>query len=231
VALVFVWRTLPETNHRRNPHATRVGPLARTAADVLRHPTFVAWASLVAATYGGLFTILASSSFVYIEVLGLSPAGYGIALGSGSVAYLAGTFVCRRWLRHHGLTAAVRRGAVFTLAGGLSMAGLAAAGVESVWAVLLPQWLFAFGHGIHQPCGQTGAIGPFPQSAGVASALAGFLLAGTAFAAGLWLGVALDDTVRPMAYTVAFWSILTAAVAWTLVQRHGVPKAAALRPA
>jgi DHA1 family bicyclomycin/chloramphenicol resistance-like MFS transporter len=228
-ALVFVWRCLPETNHRRNPQATRVGPLARTAAGVLRHRTFIAWSTLVAATYGGLFTVLASSSFVYIDVLGLSPAGYGIALGSGSLAYMAGTFVCRRWLQRHGLTGAVRRGAGFTLAGGLSMAAFAAAGVEAVWAVLLPQWLFAFGHGIHQPCGQTGAVGPFPQAAGVASALAGFVLAATAFVVGLWLGVALDDTVRPMAYTVGFWSVVTAVVGWTLVQRHGVPAAAALR--
>lgn len=231
VALVFVWRFLPETHHRRNPQATRVGPLARTAAAILRHRTFVAWSALVAATYGGLFTVLASSSFVYIDVLGLSPAAYGVALGSGSLAYLAGTFVCRRWLQRHGLTGAVRRGAGFTLAGGLSMATFAAAGVEAVWAVLVPQWLFAFGHGIHQPCGQTGAVGPFPHAAGVASALAGFLLALTAFVVGLWLGVALDDTVRPMAYTVGFWSVVTALVGWTLVQRHGAPASAALRTA
>ncbi len=229
--LVFVWRALPETNHRRDPQATRIVPLARTAAGVLRHPTFVAWTALVAATYGGLFTILASSSFVYIDVLGLSPLAYGVALGSGSVSYMAGTFVCRHWLRHHGLTGAVRRGGAFTLAGGLGMAAFAWAGVESVWAVLVPQWLFAFGHGIHQPCGQSGAVGPFPQSAGVASALAGFVLAGTAFCVGLWLGVALDDTVRPMAYTVGFWSAATALVAWTLVQRHGAPHGGALRAA
>src|SRR5512139_99096 len=224
VVLVFVWRALPETNRRLNPHATRVRPLARTALTVLRHPTFVAWSALVAATYGGLFTILASSSFVYIDVLGLSPTAYGLALGSGSVAYLSGTVMCRRWLLRHGLTGAVRRGAVFTLAGGASMAALAAAGVESVWAVLLPQWLFAFGHGIHQPCGQTGAVGPFPQAAGVASALAGFVLALVAFVIGLWLGVALDDTVRPMAYTLGFWAAVTALVGWTLVQRHGAPR-------
>lgn len=229
--LLFVWRALPETHHRRDPHATRPGPLWRASRGVLRHPTFVAWTALTSCTYGGLFTILASSSFVYIEVLGLSPALYGVALGSGSIAYLAGTVVCRRWLRRHGLTGAVRRGGVFTLAGGLGMAALAFAGVGSVWAMLVPHWLFLFGHGIHQPCGQSGAIGPFPQAAGVAAALGGFVLAATAFVAGLWLGVALDDTVRPMAYTLAFWALATAAVAWTMVQRHGAPHPAARRAA
>jgi DHA1 family bicyclomycin/chloramphenicol resistance-like MFS transporter len=89
--------------------------------------------------------------------------------------------------------------------------------------VLGSQWLYAFGHGIHQPCGQTGAVGPFPQMAGVASALAGCLLALTAFAVGLWLGQAMDGTLRPMALGVAFWGGITAVVAWTLVQRHGAP--------
>jgi DHA1 family bicyclomycin/chloramphenicol resistance-like MFS transporter len=229
--LVFVWRALPETNTRRNPQATRVGPFARTAAGVLRHPTFVAWAVLTSCTYGGLFTILASSSFVYIRVLGLSPAAYGVALGAGSVAYMAGTFVCRRWLPRHGLTGTVRRGALFSLAGGLGLSAVAWADAATVWTVLVPHCLFTFAHGIHQPCGQTGAVGPFPHAAGVASALAGFVLAVTAFAIGLWLGVAIDDTVRPMAYTVGFWAVATALVAWTLVQRHGAPQGGALKAA
>jgi len=181
----------------------------------------VAWTLLISFTYGGLFTVLAGSAFVYINVLGLSVQAYGLAMASASASYLAGTFVCRRWVARLGMAGAVRRGAVFTLAGGVLGAALAVGGVQAVWAVLLPQWLFAFGHGIHQPCGQAGAVGPFPQAAGAASALAGFVLAATAFGVGLWLGQALDGRVLPYALGLGFWSVLTAAVAWTLVQRHG----------
>jgi DHA1 family bicyclomycin/chloramphenicol resistance-like MFS transporter len=180
---------------------------------------FLAWALLVACTYGGLFTILAASAFVYIDVLGLSPAGYGAAMALGSLSYIAGTFVCRHWIRQHGMAGAVRRGAWVTLAGGATMALLAAAGVHSLWAVLLPQCLFVFGHGIHQPCGQAGVVGPFPRAAGAASALAGLVLALLAFGIGSWLGVALDGSVRPLAYGLAFWAALTCVIAWTLVQR------------
>jgi DHA1 family bicyclomycin/chloramphenicol resistance-like MFS transporter len=91
--------------------------------------------------------------------------------------------------------------------------------VQAVWAVLLPFCLYAFGHGQHQPCGQSGLVGPFPEAAGAAAALAGLLLAVVAFAVGRWLGVALDGSVRPLAYTVCFWSVLTAAVAWGPVRR------------
>ena len=220
LTLAFVAWRLPETLQHRNHDATRAGPLLAQWGRIARHRTFIAWTLLVSFTYGGLFTILAGSSFIYIDVLGLSPGWYGLAMACGSSSYLAGTFVCRRWISRHGIRGAVARGGVFTLAGGALGAGLALAGVQTVWAVLLPQCLFALGHGIHQPCGQAGAVGPFPRAAGAASALAGFVLALTAFGIGLWLGQALDGTVLPYALGVGFWSLATTLVAWTLVQRH-----------
>jgi DHA1 family bicyclomycin/chloramphenicol resistance-like MFS transporter len=67
-------------------------------------------------------------------------------------------------------------------------------------------------------------VGPFPQYAGAASALAGFILAAAAVAVGAWLGVAMNDTVYPLVLTVGAMSVATALVAWTLVQRHGEAK-------
>jgi DHA1 family bicyclomycin/chloramphenicol resistance-like MFS transporter len=220
ITLGFVAWRLPETLLHKNPRATQFKSLLGAWWHVGRHPVFLAWALLVASTYGGLFTVLAASPFVYMDVLGLSPTAYGGAMAVGSLCYLASTFVCRRWISRYGMAGAVGKAAWFTLAGGVAMAGLAAAGVQAVWSVLLPQCLLAIGHGIHQPCGQAGVVGPFPKAAGAASALAGLILALTAFAIGRWLGFAMDGTVRPMAYGVAFWSVATSAVAWTLVRRH-----------
>lgn len=226
ITLAVILARLPETLRQPNPKALQLGPMFGTWWRIARHPTFRAWALLVSCTYGGLFAYLAGSSFVYIEVLGLSRGAYGLVLGSGSVAYVCGTVWCRRWLLRHGLAGAVRRGAVFTLAGGLLMAGLALAGVHNAWAIALPQLVYAFGHGIHQPCGQAAATGPFPAQAGAAAALAGFALAIVAFAVGGWLGVSMNATVYPVTLTIGAFSVLTALVAWTLVQRHGEPAVA-----
>lgn len=78
--------------------ALRPGTLARTWALVLRSPTFWAFSLLTTATYGGLFTFLAASSFVYIGVLGTTRTQYGLVLLSTAVAYLLGTLLCRRLL-------------------------------------------------------------------------------------------------------------------------------------
>jgi DHA1 family bicyclomycin/chloramphenicol resistance-like MFS transporter len=223
VALALVVWRLPETLAQRNPRALEPARMAGTWAQMLRQPVFLAWSLLLMFTYGGLFTFLASSSFVYIEVLGTSRPVYGLFLASASVSYLAGTFACRRWIAAHGIARTVRRAAAFSLAGGLGMAALSLAGVTSPWAICLPQLVFNFGHGIHQPCGQAGVVGPFPQAAGAASALSGFMSAAAAFLIGLWLGQAIDGTVFPLTLTLALFSVLTAAVAWTLVQRHGDP--------
>jgi DHA1 family bicyclomycin/chloramphenicol resistance-like MFS transporter len=222
--LAFVAWRLPETLAVRNPAATRLRPLLAAWVGIARHPTFVAWTLLISCTYGGLFTILAGSSFIYIDVLGTTPGAYGLAMASGSTSYLLGTVVCRRWITRHGVAGAVARGALFTLAGGAAIVALALADVRAVWAVLLPQWLFTFAHGIHQPCGQAGAVGPFPHAAGAAAALAGFVLAITAFGVGRWLGGALDGSVLPYALGVGFWSLATSTVAWTLVRRLGTAR-------
>jgi len=158
---------------------------------------------------------------VLIGVLGLAPARAGVVMSTCSLAYISGTLLCRRWIPRHGLAGAVGRAAWFSLAAALAMAALATTDTRSVWAVMAPVWLYALGHGVHMPCGQAGAVGPFPRAAGLASALAGFVTAAVAFAIGLWLGRSLDGTVRPFAIGMGTAAALTALVAWTLVRRHG----------
>ncbi|MEN9629467.1 MAG: hypothetical protein RJA10_2694 [Pseudomonadota bacterium] len=116
--LVFIAWRLPETLPVPNPQALQWRPMLGGWVQIARHPVFRAWGLLVACSYGGLFTLLAGSSFVYMDVLGLSPAAYGAAMAAGSVSYIAGTFLCRRWIRQVGMQRTVQRGAGFTLAAG-----------------------------------------------------------------------------------------------------------------
>jgi len=223
LSLALIALRFEETLALKNPRALEPRTLVRTWWVIVRNPTFVAFSLLSTASYGGLFTFLASSSFVFIQVLGLSKTQYGLVMFSMSFVYVLGTFVCRHLLPRFGVQRSVAMAAVLTLAGGVLGAVLAWAGVRSVWAILLPFYLFILAHGVHQPCSQSGAVGPFPGAAGAASALNGFLMMLSAFAMGGWLGAHMDGTVFPLVHGILFWSICIAATAWTLVQKYGEP--------
>ncbi len=233
---LLAWR-FEETLARRNPDALHPGKLLTTWVEIARHPTFRAFALLATASYGGLFTVLAGSSFVFIQVLGLSKTQYGLVMFSMSLSYILGTFLCRQLLPRFGIRRTEALAGGMTLAAGTSMGLLAWAGVQSVWAIMLPFYLFMLAHGIHQPVSQTGAVGPFPQAAGAASALSGFLMMVAAFFMGGWLGLSLagiaegTGSVLPLTNGIWFWSVVIAATAWTLVQRHGDPKPLPVRMA
>lgn len=222
--LALVALRLPETLAHRNPRALHPRALVATWMHVLRSPTFWAFSLQTTATYGGLFTFLAASSFVFIDVLGLTRTQFGWTMASACVAYLAGTFLCRRLLVRYGLLRTVAVAGALSVSGGTLMAAVAHMGWQQPWALLLPFYLFMLGHGIHQPCGQSGAVGPFPKAAGVASALNGFMMMLAAFAIGGWLGMRLDGTVWPLVNGIWFWSLVLAAISWTLVQKFGAQR-------
>lgn len=222
-AVAFVWVVLKfkETVHRKNPHALRLKTLASTWWHIVRHPTFVAFTCVSIGSYGGLFTFLASSSFVFITLLGLARWQYGLLLFSMAFTYLLGTLLCRRLLLRWGVAITVAIGGLFSLIGGSWMALNTWLNWQSVPSLMGPFYVFVLGHGIHQPCGQSGAVGPFPKAAGAASALGGFLMMVVAFVTGLWLGEAKDGSAMPMVHSIAFWSVITALSAWLLVLRRG----------
>lgn len=229
---LLAWR-FEETLAQPDPQALHFGPLLRANLEILRHPTFLTWCALSSASYLGLFTFLASSSFVFIQNMAYSKTAYGLLMLSMSLSYIVGTFGCRWMLRRTSVQRTVGVAAIFTLTGGVSMVALAYAGQGQdwfgAWAVMVPMYIFMIGHGVHQPCGQSGAVAPFPHRAGTASALNGFLMMLGAFFMGGWLSTHLDEPVFALAHGLLLWALIITVLAWTRVQRLG--RAVLLKPA
>jgi DHA1 family bicyclomycin/chloramphenicol resistance-like MFS transporter len=232
LALVY-WR-FEETLARPDPHALSARPLIQANLDILRNPVFLTWCALSAGSYLGLFTFLASSSFVFVTFMGYSKTAYGFLMLSMSLSYIVGTFWCRWMLRRTSVHRTVGIAAVLTITGGVSMTALAYAGQGQdwygAWAVMGPMYIFMLGHGVHQPCGQSGAVAPFPNRAGTASALNGFLMMLGAFFIGGWLGTHMDRPVFALAHGLLLCAIFITCVAWTGVQRHGRPVVTSFKP-
>lgn len=216
-----------ETLAAQNRQALRLGTLMHSWVQIVRHPTFVAYSILATASYLALFSFLAASPFVLIRLLGLSGTAYGLIMASLSAVYIVGTFMCRRMLSLWGVRRTVALAGGITAMAGFLVVTLAFAGWGKpwygAWAIVFPQALFLLAHGVHQPCAQSGAVGPFPQMAGAASALNGFFMMLMTLPMGLWMGSAMDGTSRPMALGMAFWCTIIAITAWTLVKKHGEP--------
>jgi len=221
LALFVVATRFQESNTHRNPNALQARILFSNWRAVASHPTFWAYTSIAAASYGGLFTFLATSSFVFIGVFGVSKIGYGGLMLMMTSSYLCGTFLCRRLIHRLGVVNTVRVGAAMSLASGLALIALPLLTQPTVWTTILPFIPFMVGHGVHNPCGQSGAVAPFPTMAGAASALNGFIIMAVAFAVGTWIGLSSIDSVYPLTTGIGFWSVCVALAAQFLVGRYG----------
>jgi len=212
-----------ETLAQANPRALEPVALIKAWGVILRNPTFRAYCALSSASYLGLFTFLAASSFVFVRQLGLSKTHYGLLMLSMSFSYIVGTFICRWLLLRMSVPKCVALASCFTLAGGISITVLAYAGQGQSWygpwAVMGPVYLFMLAHGVHQPCGQSGAVAPFPRMAGTASALNGFLMMLGAFFMGGWLGAHMAQPSLALAHGMLLWSLCIGLLAWTWVRR------------
>lgn len=219
VFALVLWR-FEETLAAPRLDALHPATLVKTWIHILGNPVFLAFSALTVCSYAGLFTYLAASSFVFIQVLGWSPTEYGLCVFLNAFVYLGGTMLCRKLIARFGVRRTVALAGFLSLVAGLALLGLYQAGAHSGWAIVAPMVLFMLGHGVHQPCGQSGAVGPFPQAAGAASALNGFLMMLVVFFVGRWLGSHMDGTAGPLVYGIALWCGLIAASAWTLVYRY-----------
>jgi DHA1 family bicyclomycin/chloramphenicol resistance-like MFS transporter len=151
----------------------------------------------------------------------MSAQAYGLGFALCTFGYLAGTLLCRRWIRSAGLEKTMRRGALFALAGGISLVGLALAAVQHPLAIFVPQACYLMGHGLVQPCAQAGSVAHFPRQAGSAAALMGFLMMMAATAIVFWMGASFNGTLLPLALTVCCAAIALTGIVFVLIRRHG----------
>jgi DHA1 family bicyclomycin/chloramphenicol resistance-like MFS transporter len=211
---LVVYLSFAETStHDANATQIRIRTL-------LAHPQFLASSLLAGGSYAGAMCFLMLSPFIFIGEFGVSKVAYGLVPAVCSLAFLTGTIACRNRLKHGSVPQAVRIGALLSATGGASQLLLWLAQVRAPWALLIPQCIFMLGHGFHQPCGQAGAVAPFPQYAGRAAAVSGFLITATAFIAGQ---LASHGSMRPSAMLVTAMSLLSALVA--VVGLLGIPHA------
>lgn len=198
LAFLGTWHAVPETNRRKDPHATSPARLAANYGALLRDRLYLARVALAALGYAGIFSFISASPHVLIDAVGLRPDQYGLCFAAGVAGWMAGTFAAGRLNRRLGLDGLLALGT--RLSAIAALAGLAwALAVPASWpAVVAPMFLFMLGAGFTLPTAMALAIGPYPGKAGLASALLGFLQLAFASLVGLAVSALYDRTAVPM---------------------------------
>jgi DHA1 family bicyclomycin/chloramphenicol resistance-like MFS transporter len=220
-ALIYFF--FEESLVQRNPKALQAKVLWASIKHIVRHPNFQAYSALSTASFAGLFTFLATSSFVFTQSMELSKTVYGLLMFSMSLSYIIGTFICRWLLLRISVQTCVFAASWVSLLAGLLIVFVAYAGPGQAWfgawAVMVPVNIFLLAHGVHQPCGQSGCIAPFPEMAGTASALNGFSMMLVAFGMGTWIGTHMSDPLLAMAHGMMLWSACLALIGTFAVRK------------
>jgi DHA1 family bicyclomycin/chloramphenicol resistance-like MFS transporter len=97
------------------------------------------------------------------------------------------------------------------------MAAAVALGATSPFALVAPMALYLCGLGLAMPQSMAGALMPFPERAGAASSLLGFLQQAIASSIGIVVGQMLGSSALPLALVIATMGCLALALA--LVKR------------
>ncbi len=199
----IVWLLLPETLAQRSTEPVSLPSMAKSYRIVACNPAYLAYLSLTASSYAGLFAWISGASFVLQDLYGLSPLAFGVAFAVGSVGYMTGSTLSARLTHRVGLDGVLGLGGCTVAAGGLAMVAAVALGLTSAASLVLPIAVYLAGLGMVLPQSIAGAMTPFTERAGAASSLLGFAQQSVAALFGAVVGMLLGQSAWPLAAGVA----------------------------
>lgn len=218
VAAVFVIRETLPVEHRGQTGLTMRQRYGVLFADRI----FVGLLLVGGLNFGGLFTYLSASPFLFQNVYSFSPQEYGLLFGINSLAIVAGVQTSSRLIK--------RVPPQWILAGSTAWMFLMAVMIvvldqlgAGLWGVLVPLWLYILGTGFTFPSVQVLALAKHGAQAGTAASLLGaatFTMAGLVSPVVGWLG---GGSATPMGAVQAACIFLAAAALWLIVRPRTVP--------
>ena len=161
-----------------------------------------------------MFAYIAGASFVFIEIMKLTPQQFAWVFGVNAVGLMAAGRINARIVTRFGPEIIFRRAMLFTAAAGIVLAAVAASG--GFWGLALPQFIFVSLLGFNFANGFALALAPFGESAGTASALYGTLQFSFAGIGGAAVSALYDGTARAMAAVMCAVTLAAVAIYRTM---------------
>ncbi|MBA6046341.1 multidrug effflux MFS transporter [Pseudomonas lactis] len=210
-----------ESNHHLDPRAAHWRTLGGQYLDLLKGRQYRAYAVALACTYGAMFTVIAGSSAVFINLLGFSSLEYGLNFGLIVSMLIVGSTYTRRNIQRLGPQRIVAMGVTMVAVGGVAALAIYLVFGLSVVGLDIPIALVTLGGGLVLPGSVTGAVMPNAHRAGLAAGLMGFAQMFGATCSGLLLSQLRDGSAAPMIVIQAGFA-LSALVAFQLLRQRQV---------
>ncbi len=218
VMIVLVRRFLPETlPERQSLHPVAI---ARNYGKLLVDPFYLLVTLASALVYAGLMAYLSSSSFVYIEMLGVPVEYFGFVFVTAVAGYMAGSAISARLAARYDSEHLLLMGSLASLVASLAMLTGSSLLPGSVLVLMLPMMIYSTGLGLVLPHGMAIALRPFPLIAATASALLGFIQMSLSAAASGLVGLFLQQSPAPMLWAMVLINATAVALALRVYQRH-----------
>jgi DHA1 family bicyclomycin/chloramphenicol resistance-like MFS transporter len=163
---------------------------------------------------------LSSSSFVYIGMLGVPVAYFGLTFLPTVIGYMAGSGISARLSTYHESEQLMVYGTVAALTAAASMWALCSLFPDSVAAIMLPMMLYSAALGLILPHAMAIALRPFPHIAGTASSLLGFIQMSLSALASALVGGFLNQSPQPMVMAMCVASMLATVLALRAHKRY-----------
>jgi DHA1 family bicyclomycin/chloramphenicol resistance-like MFS transporter len=215
---VFVARAMPETIRRRRAEPISLGSILHAFRVVGATTYFRVQVSMLALIYAGLFAYVSASSFVLQGVYHLTPVQFGLAFGAGAAAGACGMRLGNVLVARIGVPRSVAVGLTLCAIGGVAQLGLMLAFPQQSLALIGPLMVYVAGIGVAVPTLMASLMAPFPERAGAASSLAGFVQMSSAALAGVLIGLALGSSAFPVPIAMCSMGV-SALLLWALT-RH-----------
>lgn len=194
---------LRESLPREKRSTGGLGLVLRTYGQLLGDRRFLGTVLAAGFTLGALFAYLSASSFVFIELHGLTPQQYAMVFGFNAAGMIAVSQLNLRLVERMSLRRVLMAGFVINLVAGLLLVGATATGWGGLPVLIGLIFASMSASGVIFPNISALAMAPFGKVAGSASALLGVFQFGIGAAAGALVGVAHNGTALPMALGLA----------------------------
>lgn len=212
VLALFILFLLPETLPARGTNAPSTGRLLRNYLVIARDRRFLTYFATGGLVQSAMFSWIAGSSFVIIDILGRSPGNYSLLYATTVLAFVLSSFLSGRFAERVGTPRLMLVGVTIAAVGGLVALLNGLFGELCAPLLLGTVMVMITGHGITLPQSMAGSIAPFPNMAATAAALFGCLQYLVISVAVVANGFFFDGTAIPMLAVIAASTMLAAVI-------------------